>query len=490
MAKASAPKKGPGPKIPRVLKEIIAKSTPQEPPPAKIGRGIAGASLEAGQGQSALLSIDNDGPAKQISMAAPFGRPTPEMQAAPLPLLQAEEAEEETLIPAGSFDEAWQKIASEQPEEPTQGDEGDHEEENPFGEEEASETPEEPPQPEGAEEVQEESNLIEEMVELRKTNQRLREELNVVSSKNGAAQALNALKAVEEREKQALGTIQGLRHQLLSRPNGEPANVSNNALPLWKGKDLRVLCPFHKITNPATAFCLLALALDFGRDSIGFLPALGDARIANSRDRLADDFLKTGAQWALMIDDDMIPTLGRPDFIRNFIGATPEEVPDAVLAVHVVKRLMESAGKLNAKLIGATYFGRRKYSPAMFKEGIDNPGAYDKAKKVSGDVLATEWVATGCMLIHRDVFLGIQRACPELAPTPTCPTWNFFQEGRGQDEGEDVMFCRRAKQAGFQAYVDTGAQCFHVGYCAYGFHNTTNRIITNRTGSQERDWWK
>jgi len=47
----------------------------------------------------------------------------------------------------------------------------------------------------------------------------------------------------------------------------------------WLGRDLFVGFPCYKQTNPVTAWCLLAMALDIGKDKIRFDMEIGDAMI-------------------------------------------------------------------------------------------------------------------------------------------------------------------------------------------------------------------
>jgi hypothetical protein len=504
------------PKAPKALRDILQRSKPFEPlPPEIVPIPDKPVAIEAGSAQGVLLSATNSGPIKQISLASPFGRPPLEPgQAAPVPATPLLSQEED--FPASKTAKLWAEIAQEMPGE-SELEEADAELEAQLEAEGihdagpevihapdpglvrktevASFMPEESEFTVTAKGVasigaasidqssptEREAKLIQELDELRKEKRAIQEKYNVATNKDGLELALAAVSA-ERIEKECVQ----IRLEDANRQIKKLQEKGGVKLPEWKGRDVRVAFPCYKTTNPATAMALVALSLDFGKDRIGFLPGLGDARIANSRNRLADQFLKTEATWCLWLDDDMIPTVGRPQFTRDFIGASPEEVPDKVLQVHVLERLM-AAGK---HLVGATYFGRRKYSPAMFKEGIDNPIAYEKAQKVTGEVIPCEWVATGCMLVHREVFIGIQRACPELGPQDKRTYWDFFQEGEGESGGEDVMFCMRAKKAGYQAYVDTGAQCFHVGFCAYGFHNTENRMIRPiGATNMETKWW-
>lgn len=233
----------------------------------------------------------------------------------------------------------------------------------------------------------------------------------------------------------------------------------------WEGKNVRMLLPWFKVTNPMTVITVAAYAMIYGRAKIGMIPAFGDSMIYNLRNRLADQFLETGAEWAFWLDDDVIVPFGSADLMRQFTGITPQEIPDAVLSVNGLERMI-SHGK---KIVGGVYWGRRKLAPPMFHAGMTDRMAYNAAKSMSGGLVATDWVATGALLVHRDVFLDIRKKYPELAPQGKDQSWNYFLPTIGK--GEDVMFCERAKACGHQPYADTGVVCLHVGSQPFGPHN-------------------
>jgi GT2 family glycosyltransferase len=202
---------------------------------------------------------------------------------------------------------------------------------------------------------------------------------------------------------------------------------------------------------------MLALALDFGRDKIRFEMNCGDAMIYHSRNVIAQKFLETDAKWLLMMDDDIIPCIGRPGWMRHWVQAA-RNIPDAPLQRHVLHRLVGS-GKT---LIGGAYFGRQEGGTLM----CSNPDLASHAKAYADAAAPVEWVATGCMLVHRKVFEDIQTSFPELAPKNLGDAFDFFHPLSGS-EGEDVSFCRRAAKAGHQPHIDLGLPVFHVGYKTY-----------------------
>ena len=239
---------------------------------------------------------------------------------------------------------------------------------------------------------------------------------------------------------------------------------SSDGLPSYRcefaGRDIFVGFPCYKTTNPVTAFAMIAMALDFGRDKIRFDMSIGDAMIYHSRNTIVKKFLETDAKWLFMIDDDIIPSIGRPAWLRSTVHAA-RNLPDLPLQRHILHRLIGS-GKT---LIGGAYFGRQEGAPIMCSDrSLDA-----KAKAYADVITPVDWVATGCLLVHRKVFNDIKEKFPELSPqNPNAPeaAFDYFHPINSQT-GEDVSFCKRAKQAGHQPHIDLGTPVFHVGYKTY-----------------------
>lgn len=226
----------------------------------------------------------------------------------------------------------------------------------------------------------------------------------------------------------------------------------------FEGRDIFVGFPCYKTTNPVTAFALIAMALDFGRDKIRFDMAIGDSKIEHARNRLAHKFLETDAKWLLMLDDDIIPCIGRPEWSKYWVQNL-RGVPDLPLKRHVLHRLM-GAGKT---LVGASYFGRQEGGALMASDQSLAPRAraYDDA------VVEVDWVATGCMLVHRSVFEDIREKFGDDLKIKV-PDYNYdYFRPFDSAHGEDVSFCKRAKQAGHQPHLDLGLPVAHLGYKTY-----------------------
>jgi hypothetical protein len=225
----------------------------------------------------------------------------------------------------------------------------------------------------------------------------------------------------------------------------------------FAGRDIFVGFPCYKTTNPVTAFALIAMALDFGKDKIRFDMSIGDAMIYHSRNKIAQKFLETDAKWLLMIDDDIIPCIGRPNWMKSTVP-NARNMNDAPLQRHALQRLIGA----NKTLIGGAYFGRQEGAPLMCSDRSLEP----KARAYQDEVAPVDWVATGCMLVHRKVFQDIEEKYPELkSPIPN-GEFDYFHPINSAT-GEDVSFCKRAKESGHQPYIDLGLPVFHVGYRCY-----------------------
>ena len=228
----------------------------------------------------------------------------------------------------------------------------------------------------------------------------------------------------------------------------------------FDGRDIMLGCCFHKGPhNGVTMQACMALALDFSKDKLRFEMCLGDAKIGHSRNRMAAKFLETDAKYLLMIDDDIIPCIGRPNWMRYWVPPSRTK-PEIAVQRHVLHRLIGS-GKT---LIGGAYFGRQENGILM----CSDPKLAPRVQNSEDAVVPVDWVATGCLLIHRKVFDAIRETFGDsLEVNVPDYDYDYFREFDAE-RGEDVSFCLRAKEAGHQAHIDLGLPVYHVGYKIYG----------------------
>lgn len=228
----------------------------------------------------------------------------------------------------------------------------------------------------------------------------------------------------------------------------------------FTGRDIMLGCCFHKGPhNGLTMQACMAMALDFGKDKLRFEMCLGDAKIGHSRNRMAAKFLETDAKYLLMIDDDIVPCIGRPNWMKYWVPPSRNK-PEVALQRHVLHRLI-GTGK---SLVGGAYFGRQENGLLMCSDRNLAP----RVQNSEDAVVAVDWVATGCLLIHRKVFSAIREKFGDSLKVKTPDyDYDYFREFDAE-RGEDVSFCLRAKEAGEQAHIDLGLPVYHVGYKIYG----------------------
>jgi len=96
------------------------------------------------------------------------------------------------------------------------------------------------------------------------------------------------------------------------------------------------------------------------------------------------------------------------------------------------------------------YRYRREDEPASGTRDDNGPyvpiGKWDRGKLIEVD-----GIATGCLLVRRDVFEKVKRP------------WFTFAEGT-----QDLYFCRGIHDAGFKIYCDTSIECGHIGSVTVG----------------------
>jgi len=223
---------------------------------------------------------------------------------------------------------------------------------------------------------------------------------------------------------------------------------SSEGLPSYRaefaGRDIFVGFSSSKATNPITALALISIALDFGRDKIRFDVSTDENNFYKSRNELAQKFLETDAKWLLLLDNNVIPSIGRPAWAKANIGAA-RNFHDSHLQKHIIHRLI-GTGKT---LVGAAYFtGVEATSIDCSKKELGQ-----KARACVEEVVPVDWIGSGCLLIHRKVLMDIKAKYQELKQGPFYP--------------DDISFCRRAKECGHDAHIDLGVPVFNVGVKAF-----------------------
>lgn len=163
--------------------------------------------------------------------------------------------------------------------------------------------------------------------------------------------------------------------------------------------------------------------------------------VGDNRTLLAQQFLKTGAEWLLQIDTDI-------------------EFPADLL-----ETLVDLAGEERKVLAASVPLG--VYESCAFRMEPGQVGVWRPLVTVPVEPVEVDGIATAVVLTHRDVFAKIAEENGQTwFHTIYLPTG---EPGAFRAQGEDLAFSMRAREAGFRIY------CAHVP----GLRHYKTRALTH-----------
>jgi transcriptional regulator with XRE-family HTH domain len=247
--------------------------------------------------------------------------------------------------------------------------------------------------------------------------------------------------------------------------------VDPDALYHWMGKDVIILLPVYRTFNPDTHFTLFANYAKYGPEKVGMIQEKRTC-VYEARNICVHKALKTDANKFIFVDDDMILPCGVPDL---FNGRYRAGVSARSASFNTISRLMSHSDE--KEIVGALYFGRHELGKAQCCRGFESPVENEKLRKGKyNDLITDEWVGTGCMRVTRSALQKMADAIdggkwPDISPK-SLAGWRGYFTPTAVGVGEDVSFCRRAKEIGIQTWVDASLVCLHVGDVPFGPLNT------------------
>lgn len=250
-----------------------------------------------------------------------------------------------------------------------------------------------------------------------------------------------------------------------------PSQNNEPELTSWEGKDVIMLLPVYRTFSADTHFTLFANYAKYGPEKIGMIQEKRTV-IHEARNILIHKALKTDANWFIFVDDDMILPCGSSALFNGRYGA---RIENARAGLTAISRIMSHPS--DKRIVGALYFGRHENGKAQCSSGFTSTQENEKLHRMEYKGLKPEeWVGTGFMKIHRSVFAELDAAIAE-GKFPECQShredlWKGYFNPIRVGIGEDVSFCRRAKEIGIQTYLDTDLICLHNGETNYGPVNT------------------
>lgn len=146
------------------------------------------------------------------------------------------------------------------------------------------------------------------------------------------------------------------------------------------------------------------------------------ANIAQNRNNITEQAIKSGAEYVLYLDDDQVL---EPDTLRHLL----KHDVDAVSALYLSRDVPFLPNVYNKEKDGWLY--------RLLKS--DDKGL----RQVSA-------VGAGCLLVKTKVFSKMEK-----------PYWRLGQT-KSSEWGDDLDFCKRVEEAGFKIWVDLSTSIGHV----------------------------
>ncbi len=211
-----------------------------------------------------------------------------------------------------------------------------------------------------------------------------------------------------------------------------------------------ICTPVHYHIEFATQECIQNLRTTTKADVIGWKLKMGDSLISRVRNQMAEDFLKTDAEYMLTIDSDLVFPCG--GFMPNLPNTTffdPNRWKQNALDVLLSHQ---------KDIISAVYFKKiRPHGPSLkfLEDGYNSDENDSVATKHNWmqmqGLLELRYVSTGFLLVHRKVFEAFEYP------------WYQPYVYEGEYLSEDWAFCQRAHDKGFSIYADPSLQLGHIG---------------------------
>ena len=184
----------------------------------------------------------------------------------------------------------------------------------------------------------------------------------------------------------------------------------------------KILICIPSMDKVATGFCQSLAMLQKAGHEVSIMFQVGSL-IYDARNRLAKQAIKMGADYSMWFDSDMVFE------------------PDTM-----VKLLAD-----NKPFVSGMYFRRAHPYTLVAFDDLDIEKKSFKDAKVPTELTKVGGVGFGCVLLKTEVLF-------EVAAKFGC----WFDPLNGF--GEDLSFCWRARECGYDVWLDPKVSCGHIGH--------------------------
>ncbi|MCK4649926.1 glycosyltransferase [Candidatus Pacearchaeota archaeon] len=169
-------------------------------------------------------------------------------------------------------------------------------------------------------------------------------------------------------------------------------------------------------------------------------------RIVRSRNRILNYAIMNFYDYVLMMDVDVIPPV---DVVERLLAHKKDIVSGIYYNVFMVDRKKKICPVAWKGFSDEEFEEIRSQVSSEFVTSPDHLRRHLSPEEANGGELQEVLIPScGCMLLNRDVFKKIQ--------------YGVLDVPDGFSTTDDIYFCRKAREAGFKLYCDTGLQCEHL----------------------------
>lgn len=148
-----------------------------------------------------------------------------------------------------------------------------------------------------------------------------------------------------------------------------------------------------------------------------------------ARNAVVEGAMQVGADWLLMIDDDMVINI--------------QEMTGPNGSYDLVDKLIRH----NKDICGVLYYQKEgECCPVLMKRGTERGYRFLRQDEVEGRLQQVDVAGGGCLMIRMSIFDRLKQ--PHFAP-------EF-------EYGTDIQLCRAAQEAGFMVWADTSIELGHL----------------------------
>lgn len=182
-------------------------------------------------------------------------------------------------------------------------------------------------------------------------------------------------------------------------------------------------------------------------------------RVDHNRDRIVENFLKNEnkPEWLLMLDSDMDHPLDcgirMAKYRKPIVGALYFQRGPTTHTPFVFKTIAPRKDAYGRPTLLWAPMNKVVYEYLQMNGIPMRDGGMSINNSVGEHLIECDAVATGCILIHRDVL--------EDMPKP-------IFEYRNHGNSEDLTFCKEAKERGWSVYCDLSTICGHYHWVPMG----------------------